>query len=130
MLKKQGIKEITGFTPIEVVQLDNGLRLFLWQDTSYDTVTFNVSYKAGSLLEKPGITGIAHLFEHMMFRPGPYAPRGAWIFKSENFLSFMNANTRYKATNYQLTFFPEQLENIVQFEAGRMVNLPIDDEIT
>jgi len=53
--------------PIVKHQLDNGLMVLLLEDHSCPTVTIQAWYRCGSKNEVPGITGISHLFEHMMF---------------------------------------------------------------
>ena len=53
------------------VKLKNGLRVLLAEDHHAPTYSISVTYNVGSRDEKPGRTGFAHLFEHMLFR----APR-------------------------------------------------------
>lgn len=52
---------------IEKYTLQNGLEVILYPDYSVSTVSVNIWYRVGSANEKPGKTGFAHLFEHMMF---------------------------------------------------------------
>jgi len=52
---------------IEHYTLDNGLQVILHEDHTIPTVTVNIWYHVGSKNERPGHTGFAHLFEHMMF---------------------------------------------------------------
>ena len=54
--------------PIERHALDNGLRVILSRDPAAPVVAVNLWYDVGSKHEKPGKTGFAHLFEHMMFQ--------------------------------------------------------------
>ncbi|MDP1807001.1 MAG: insulinase family protein, partial [Acidimicrobiales bacterium] len=54
--------------------LPNGLRLIIHEDHSAPVVTVNVWYHVGSGDEKPGRTGFAHLFEHLMFMGSQHAP--------------------------------------------------------
>ena len=49
-------------------RLKNGLRLIMNEDHSSPIISFQVWYNVGSINERPGITGISHLFEHMMFK--------------------------------------------------------------
>ena len=53
--------------PFETHRLDNGLRVVLSRDPSVPVVAINLWYGVGSRNERPGRTGFAHLFEHMMF---------------------------------------------------------------
>ena len=58
--------------------LPNGLRVILHRDASVPTVAVNVWYHVGSGSEKPGRTGFAHLFEHLMFEGSKHVPEGAF----------------------------------------------------
>ncbi len=53
---------------VKEYQFDNGLKLLVLPNTSLPIVSFQVHYAVGSRNERQGITGISHLFEHMMFR--------------------------------------------------------------
>ncbi|HIN62540.1 MAG TPA: insulinase family protein, partial [Candidatus Marinimicrobia bacterium] len=53
--------------PITEFKLENGLNVILHEDHSLPTVSVNVWYHVGSGREKPGRTGFAHLFEHILF---------------------------------------------------------------
>jgi len=64
-------------TPIEEFSLNNGLRVVLSQDRSVPVVSVAVYYDVGSRNEKPGRTGFAHLFEHMMFQGSENVPKAA-----------------------------------------------------
>src|SRR5262245_22167053 len=57
-------------------QLANGLRVIMHRDTSIPAVAVNVWYYVGSANEKPGRTGFAHLFEHLMFEGSKHVPEG------------------------------------------------------
>jgi len=54
--------------PVHEHILDNGLRLFILPRAGSPTVSFVVQYRIGSVNEKPGVTGIAHLLEHLLFK--------------------------------------------------------------
>src|SRR5688500_20406751 len=58
--------------------LPNGLRVILHEDHSVPLVTVNVWYHVGSGREKPGRTGFAHLFEHLMFEGSAHVEEGAF----------------------------------------------------
>ena len=59
--------------PYQTFTLPNGLNVILHEDHSVPVVSVNVWYYAGSANEKPGRTGFAHLFEHLMFEgSGPF----------------------------------------------------------
>jgi len=56
--------------------LPNGLTVILHEDHTVPIATVNMWYHVGSANEKPGRTGFAHLFEHLMFEGTPNAPKG------------------------------------------------------
>src|SRR5688500_18849435 len=58
--------------------LPNGLNVILHEDHSVPTVSINMWYHVGSGREKPGRTGFAHLFEHLMFEGSKHVPEGAF----------------------------------------------------
>ncbi|MDP7528794.1 MAG: insulinase family protein, partial [Candidatus Marinimicrobia bacterium] len=60
--------------PITQFKLDNGLNVILHEDHSLPTVSVNVWYHVGSGSEKPGRTGFAHLFEHILFEGSKHVP--------------------------------------------------------
>src|SRR5262249_3277395 len=62
--------------PVEAFTLPNGLRLLVHKDTSEPVIASYVFFRAGSRNEQCGATGIAHLFEHMMFNGGEKDPPG------------------------------------------------------
>ena len=59
---------ITGNTIVHKHSLDNGLKIFVKEDDRAPIVVSQVWYRAGSLDEVNGKTGVAHLLEHMMFK--------------------------------------------------------------
>jgi zinc protease len=64
--------------PYTEFTLGNGLHVILHRDASVPTVSVNVWYHVGSGSEKPGRTGFAHLFEHLMFEGSKNVPEGAF----------------------------------------------------
>ena len=62
--------------PFEEFRLANGLRVILHRDTSVPVVAVEVMYHVGSKNEHPGRTGLAHLFEHLMFKGSAHVPDG------------------------------------------------------
>lgn len=59
--------------------LDNGLKVILHRDTSAPVVAVTVLYHVGSKNEKPGQSGFAHFFEHLMFEGSEYIPRETYL---------------------------------------------------
>ena len=62
--------------PYTQFKLPNGLNVILHRDTSVPVVSVNVWYHVGSGNERPGRTGFAHLFEHVMFEGSMHVPEG------------------------------------------------------
>ena len=110
--------------PFEKYRLDNGLQVILHQDQKLPVVHVNLWYHVGSKNEKPGRTGFAHLFEHMMFQGSVHA-NGEYI----TFLEKAGANLReggvngttsFDRTNYFETVPREALEYALWLESDRM----------
>ena len=109
-------------------RLDNGLDLFVLPDSRLPIVSLQVHYKVGSRHELPGITGISHLFEHLMFR-------GTQTLGPEEFSRILqakggeiNAFTTRDHTSYFENLPAEHLELGLSLEADRLKNLKLDDE--
>ena len=105
---------------IEQVTLDNGLRVNLAPDPSTPIVAVNLWYGVGSRNERPGKTGFAHLFEHMMFEGSLNIPKGLHWELVERAGGSMNASTWFDRTNYFETLTSHHLELALWLEADRM----------
>lgn len=105
---------------IEQVTLDNGLRVNLAPDPSTPIVAVNLWYGVGSRNERPGKTGFAHLFEHMMFEGSLNIPKGLHWELVERAGGSMNASTWFDRTNYFETLPSHHLELALWLEADRM----------
>src|SRR5215210_1069271 len=102
--------------PYTQFTLPNGLHVILHEDHSTPVVTVNVWYHVGSAREKPGRTGFAHLFEHLMFMGSGHAKYGVFDESLEAAGGSNNASTGNDVTNYwimvpanalELAMFPE-----------------------
>jgi len=107
--------------PFEKTTLPNGLELILVEDHRLPIVAVNLWYHVGPANEKPGLTGFAHLFEHMMFAGSRHLPRGA----ADKYLegagaTDSNGSTDYDRTNYYDTVPSNQLELALWVHADRM----------
>jgi zinc protease len=109
-------------------RLSNGLEVLALRDTSLPVVSFQIHFAAGSRNERLGITGISHLFEHMMFR-------GSKELGPEEFSRIIQANgghtnafTTTDNTSYYENLPSEKLELAVHLEAERLENLRITQE--
>jgi zinc protease len=116
---------IPGFPDIQTQILPNGLKVVVWPDPAAKQASINIWYRVGSLHERPGITGIAHIFEHMTLRPSKFAPQGALAFE-RTMGADTNAHTRFKTTDYYATLPPEKIEHMITYYADTMSNMPVD----
>lgn len=119
---------LPGFASIQSKELSNGMTVVVWPDSAAKQVAVDLWYRVGSLQEHPGTTGIAHLFEHMMLRPSKYAPLGGLIFE-RTMGAEIGATTRFKTTDFHVTFAPEKLEEIIRYQADIMKNLPLNEKM-
>ncbi|KHE93247.1 MAG: insulinase family protein [Candidatus Scalindua rubra] len=104
-------------------RLKNGLRLILAEDHSSPIISFQVWYNVGSRNERPGITGISHLFEHMMFKGSKNVePEEHGRIIQQNG-GTDNAFTAKDMTAYFENLPGSQLELAVRLEADRMAHL-------
>lgn len=109
-------------------ELPNGLTVVLTPNPNAPTTSIYHWVKVGSLQEKPGITGIAHLFEHMMFRPlSKDAPNFDTLVRPLG--GDVNANTRYGATVYTTTVSNGKLKEALKIESDRFKKLQVTDEL-
>ncbi|MBK8316842.1 MAG: insulinase family protein [Acidobacteria bacterium] len=110
------------------VKLKNGLRVFLVENHRAPVISLALIYDAGLRNERKGLTGFAHLFEHMMFQGSEN------IGKSEHFILVdtnggnMNGTTNEERTLYFETLPANQLDLLLFLEADRMRSLDISKE--
>ncbi len=105
--------------------LPNGLRVLLSPDKSAPVVSISVTYNTGSRNERPGRSGFAHLFEHMMFQGSENVGKGEHFFLIENNGGTFNGTTNQDRTNYFATLPANQLDLALFLEADRMRSLDI-----
>lgn len=114
--------------PIEQFTLENGLRIVMNPDASVPVIAVAVYYDTGSRNEKPGRTGFAHLFEHMMFQGSENLPKGAHFQHIFNNGGTMNGTTTTERTNYFETLPANQLPLALWLESDRMRSLKVTQE--
>jgi predicted Zn-dependent peptidase len=112
--------------PIKQYTLDNGLRVILSEDHSAPTYSICVTYNVGSRDERPGRTGFAHLFEHMMFQGSENVGKGEHIILVQNYGGRVNGTTTQDRTNFFEAFPANQLDLGLYLEADRMRSLAIN----
>ena len=111
----------------EKYTLPNGLQVILHVDRKLPIVHVNQWFHVGSKNEKPGRTGFAHLFEHMMFQ-GSKNAEGEYFIYAERaganvFEGGVNGTTSQDRTNYFATVPSGNLENVLWFESDRLLTL-------
>ncbi len=104
----------------EQFKLPNGLNVILHKDNTIPRVTVNVWYHVGSGNEKPGRTGFAHLFEHILFEGSKNVPEG----KFDEWLEAAGANNNGSTNNDRTNYFEELPSNALDLalflESDRM----------
>ena len=125
----------TGGVPkiaIERHTLPNGLQLILHVDRKLPVVHVNQWFNVGSKNERPGRTGFAHLFEHMMFQGSRHADKEYFTYAEIAGANLreggVNGTTSHDRTNYFATVPSGNLENVLWLESDRLATLP--DAIT
>ena len=103
--------------------LPNGLDLIVHEDASIPMVGVNVWYHVGSKDERPGRTGFAHLFEHLMFEGSAHVPPGQFDKLLESAGGVNNGSTTTDRTNYWVNVPSNALELALWLEADRMGSL-------
>lgn len=108
--------------------LKNGLRVIISEDHHAPVFSVALSYNVGSRDERPGRTGFAHLFEHMMFKGSQNVGPGEHFTLIFNNGGSMNGTTNEDRTLYYETLPANQLDLALYLEADRMRSLEITKE--
>ncbi len=108
---------------IERHQLPNGLRVTLSPDHRSPIVAVNLRYAVGSGHEKPGTTGFAHLFEHLMFSGSANVAKGEHFSLMEASGGKANASTSWDRTTYYERLPSHELELALWLESDRLASL-------
>ena len=113
----------------EKVTLANGFEVILHEDHSTPIVAVNTWYKVGSGDEKPGRTGFAHLFEHVMFMGSQNVPQGEFDKQLSAVGASLNGSTTNDRTNYFEVVPSNALPLALWLDADRMGRLlPVMDQ--
>ena len=113
----------------QMTTLPNGLRVILSEDHSTPIVHVSVWYHVGSKNEKPGRTGFAHLFEHMMFKGSKNVEPEAHTSIIASVGGQSNAYTNEDTTVFWQTLPAQYLPLALWLEADRMATLRIDEQV-
>ena len=116
------------FDPVHESVLENGLKVLSVDRALSPTATVQLWYKVGSRHERPGITGISHIFEHLMFKGTSRFPKGAFDrILQENGMS-NNAFTSHDYTAYYEVLAADRVEIAFELESDRMQGLLLDPD--
>lgn len=115
--------EVVDFT------LDNGLEVVVIPDRRAPVVTHMLWYRVGSADEDFGRSGYAHFVEHLLFKATENYPVGEFSRQVAEVGGRENAFTAYDYTGYFQQVAPDQLAAMMHFEADRMVNLALTDDV-
>src|SRR5512135_3133785 len=107
-------------TPFESFKLPNGLNVILSEDHTAPIVGVDVHYNVGSKDERPGRTGFAHLFEHLMFQGSEHLPKGEADRLVDAAGGEANGGTSEDATQYWEQVPSNALERMLYIESDRM----------
>jgi zinc protease len=116
----------------EFVLKSNGLRVLYLNRPDTGVVTTNITYLVGARDEERGVTGVAHMLEHMLFKPTTFDIKagidsGAMHFERETGC-VLNANTWKDRTTYFFSYPKEHFHRALQIEAERMSGVVLTDE--
>ncbi len=106
--------------PFTKYTLDNGLTLIVHEDHKAPIIAFNVWYHVGSKNEKPGKTGFAHLFEHLMFNGSEHYNDDYFSLMDQIGATNLNGTTSNDRTNYFENFPVSALDKVLWVESDRM----------
>ena len=112
----------------QITTLPNGLRVILSEDHSTPIVHLSVWYHVGSKNERPGRTGFAHLFEHMMFKGSKNVEPDAHTSIISSVGGRSNAYTTEDVTVFWQTLPAQYMPLALWLEADRMATLRVEDE--
>lgn len=117
--------------PIKSTVLDNGLKVIVCEKNTNQMAQVEVWYRVGSKDEWDGVRGMAHMFEHMMFRGSKnFSGEGdIYIKLIEKMGGNVNAYTTFDRTVYHQEVQSQHVDKVLEMEADRMANLILDQKV-
>src|SRR4051794_38271278 len=109
-------------------KLANGLQVVVVPDHRAPVVTHYVWYRVGSADEPPGVSGIAHFLEHLMFKSTDRIESGSFSKTIARLGGQDNAFTSHDVTGYYQRIAKNRLKTVMEMEADRMVNLKLTEK--
>jgi zinc protease len=126
LLAPMAFAQVPGAAQVRATTLANGMQIIVWPDRDIPNVALYNWVRVGSRNEVPGITGLAHFFEHMMFNGTSKRAPGEFDQVLEANGARNNAFTSDDVTVYQDWFPRAALETVFELEADRLRNLSFD----
>ena len=123
------LAQVPGADQVQAVTLANGMQVIVWPDHDIPNIALFNWVHVGSRNEVPGITGLAHFFEHMMFNGTTTRPQGEFDRVLEANGARNNAFTSNDVTVYQDWLPRAALEAVFEVEADRLRNLAFDPKV-
>lgn len=114
---------------LKETRLDNGLRILMVQDKTVPIISYQTWVNVGSVDEDFGLTGLAHLFEHLMFKGSRNFGPKAFFQELEAKGAAVNAYTTRDYTVYHETFSKDLLPRVIELEADRLSSLNLNDMV-
>lgn len=130
---KRGFKLVRTYKDIsEYLLQENGLRVIYKNIPGTKVVTSNITYLVGAKDEEAGETGLAHMLEHMIFKPTTFdlkkkSEAASMKFEREVGV-ILNANTCKDRTTYYFSFEKSYFARVIRIEAERMKNVILSDK--
>ena len=121
--------QVPGANQVRATTLSNGMQIIVWPDRDIPNVALYNWVRVGSRNEVPGITGLAHFFEHMMFNGTSKRAPGEFDQVLEANGARNNAFTSDDVTVYQDWFPGSALETVFELEADRLQNLAFEPKV-
>ncbi|NLG76658.1 MAG: insulinase family protein [Xanthomonadaceae bacterium] len=129
VIASSAFAQVPGEDQVHAVTLSNGMQVIVWSDRDIPNVAMYNWVRVGSRNEVPGITGLAHFFEHMMFNGTSTRAPGEFDRILEANGASNNAYTSSDVTVYQNWLPSASLETIFELEADRLRNLSFDPQV-
>ena len=108
--------------PLQMRILENGMRVVVKEIPSYPIATVNVWVDTGAIDDPPGLSGLAHFFEHLTFKGTETRPRGQIAFEVESLGGYLNAMTSLDYTSYFIVVPSENVQQAMEIQADALLN--------
>lgn len=122
----QSVDPQSTLIPIQMKVLDNGLRVIVKEIPSYPIATVNVWVNVGAKNDPEGYSGLAHFFEHLLFKGTTTRPPGQIAYEVESLGGYLNAMTSLDYTTYFIVVPSEYVDKAMEVQADAIRNSVFD----